>query len=108
MQYATTRRERPMWPRTSIMLALTAAFSVCAHAQQEKTLAAIDVIGSTPLPGIGQPRNEIAAPVQSATSRDIARSGALELGDFMNRRLGSVHVNELQDNPFQMDVNYRG
>ena len=50
----------------------------------------------------------MAAPVQSATSRDIARSGALELGDFMNRTLGSVHVNEMQGNPFQMDVNYRG
>jgi len=90
------------------MLALTAAFSLDAYAQQEKTLAAVEVIGSTPLPGIGQPRNEIAAPVQSATGRDIARSGALELGDFMNRTMGSVHVNETQGNPFQMDVSYRG
>ncbi len=79
-----------------------------AHAQQEKILPAVEVIGSTPLPGIGQPRNEIAAPVQTARSRDIERSGALELGDFMNRTLGSVHVNEMQGNPFQMDVSYRG
>lgn len=90
------------------MLAIAAILSPAAHAQQEKTLSAVDVIGSTPLPGIGQPRNEIAAPVQSARSRDIERSGALELGDFMNRRLGSVHVNEMQGNPFQMDVSYRG
>ena len=26
----------------------------------------------------------------------------------MNRRLDSVHVNEIQSNPFQPDVNYRG
>ncbi len=26
----------------------------------------------------------------------------------MNKRLGSVHVNEMQGNPFQPDVNYRG
>ncbi len=68
----------------------------------------VEIIGNTPLPGIGQPRNEIAAPVQTANRRDIERSGALELGEFMNRRLGSVHVNEMQGNPFQIDVNYRG
>ena len=102
------RYRRPLWPQSSLLLALAAAFSPQAHAQQEKSLTTVDVIGSTPLPGIGQPRNEIAAPVQSATSADITRSGALELGEFMNRRLGSVHVNEMQGNPFQMDVSYRG
>lgn len=91
-----------------IMLAFIAAISLNARAQQEKTLSAVEVIGTMPLPGLGQSRNEIAAPVQSASSRDIAGSGALELGDFMNRRLGSVHVNEIQGNPFQIDVNYRG
>lgn len=96
------------WSQTSIVLAMAAAVVPAAQAQQEKTLLAVQVVGATPLPGIGQPLGEIAAPVQSATSRDIARSGALELGDFMNRTLGSVHVNEMQGNPFQMDVNYRG
>lgn len=68
----------------------------------------VEIIATTPLPGIGQPRNQLAAPVQTATSDDIASSGALELGEFMNRRLGSVHVNEMQGNPFQMNVSYRG
>ena len=72
------------------------------------TLPKVEVIGTSPLPGLGQPRNEIAAPVQSASSRDIAASGALDLSDFMNRRLGSVHVNEMQGNPHQVDINYRG
>jgi outer membrane cobalamin receptor len=97
-----------LFNNASIMLALTAVFSSNCHAQQETTLPAVEVIGNMPLPGMSQPRNEIAAPVQSASSRDIERTGALDLGDFMNRRLGSVHVNEMQGNPFQMDVNYRG
>jgi outer membrane receptor protein involved in Fe transport len=79
-----------------------------AKAQQTNTLPPVEVIANTPLPGIGQARNEIAAPVQSATSRDIASSGSLDLSDFMNRRLGSVHVNDMQGNPYQMDVSYRG
>ena len=51
---------------------------------------------------------EIPAPVQTATARDIEESGALNLADFLNRRLDSVYVNEIQGNPFQPDVNYRG
>ena len=97
-----------------IALALVAGFVSNVPAQQapqvpqDKTLPAVEVIGTTPLPGVGQPRDEIAAPVQSATKKDIERSGALDLSDFMNRNLGSVHVNEMQGNPYQMDVSYRG
>ncbi len=77
-------------------------------AELSSELAPVTVIANTPLPGIGQPLNEMAAPVQTATSRDIEASGASDLADFMNRRLGSVHVNEMQGNPYQLDVNYRG
>ncbi|CAM3648350.1 TonB-dependent receptor [Polaromonas hydrogenivorans] len=108
MPHSVVHHGRQRWPRTALALALAAAFNLHAQAQQEPALSTVEVIGSTPLPGIGQPRNEIAAPVQSATRRDIEASGALELGEFMNRRLGSVHVNEMQGNPFQLDVSYRG
>lgn len=108
MQHHIFYRGPLTWSQTSIVLAMAVTVVPAAQAQQEKTLPAVQVVGATPLPGIGQPLGEIAAPVQSATSRDIAASGALELGDFMNRRLGSVHVNEMQGNPFQLDVNYRG
>ena len=96
------------FPKTACVLLLSAALSHWANAQNAATLPAVEVVGSMPLPGLGQPRNEIAAPVQSATQSDLKNSGALELGDFMNRQLGSVHVNETQGNPYQMDVNYRG
>ena len=47
-------------------------------------------------------------PVQTATAADVENSGALDLGDFMNRRLNGVFLNEMQGNPFQPDVNFRG
>lgn len=68
----------------------------------------VQVIATTPLPGIELPVNQIPAPVQTATQVDIANSSSLDLGDFMNRRLNGVYINEMQDNPFQPDVNYRG
>jgi len=74
----------------------------------EVELAPVTVVGTTPLPGIGLSKDQIAASVQTATARDIAASGATDLAEFLNRQLGSVHVNEVQGNPFMPDVNYRG
>jgi outer membrane cobalamin receptor len=68
----------------------------------------VTVIGSTPLPGVGLPADEIPAPVRVLSSQAIEASGALDVGSLLNRRRGGVHVNELQGNPYQADVNYRG
>lgn len=68
----------------------------------------VDVIATTPLPGVEFKPHEIPAPVQAATKNDIEQSGAIDLSDFLRRRLSAVHVNEIQGNPFQADVNYRG
>jgi len=68
----------------------------------------ITVAGTTPLQGSDLPISRIPAPVQTAIGRDLDRSGALDLSDFLNRRLNGVHVNEIQSNPFQPDVSYRG
>jgi outer membrane receptor protein involved in Fe transport len=68
----------------------------------------VEIIGTTPLPGMGLAKEQIPAAVQTANSRDMEKSGALDLSDFLNRSLGSVHVNEVQGNPFMNDVNYRG
>jgi outer membrane receptor protein involved in Fe transport len=45
---------------------------------------------------------------QRATAEDIAASGALDLSEYLNRRLGSVYLNATQNNPLQPDINYRG
>jgi len=68
----------------------------------------VTVIGATPLPGVELPPMQVPGPVQTATDRDIDRSGALEVADFLNRRMNGVFVNEVQNNPFQPDVTYRG
>lgn len=68
----------------------------------------VDVVANTPLPGMNVPLNEIPAPVQAASQTDLTNSAALDLGDLMNRRLNGVFLNDMQGNPFQPDVNYRG
>jgi len=68
----------------------------------------VDVVAATPLAGTDLSKNQIAGPVQTATAADIEDSGGVDLSDFMNRRLNGVYLNEMQGNPFQPDVNFRG
>jgi len=68
----------------------------------------VEVVGTTPLAGIDRSIDEIPAPTQAATERDMEQSGALHLSDFLNRHFNGVYLNEIQGNPFQADLNYRG
>ncbi|MFG6488776.1 TonB-dependent receptor [Roseateles sp. BYS78W] len=77
-------------------------------AQAQIQLERVEVVGLSPVAGADVPRDWIAAAVQTARAADIERTQALDLSSFMNRRLGSVHLNEVQGNPLQPDVNYRG
>ncbi|MET0279944.1 MAG: TonB-dependent receptor [Steroidobacteraceae bacterium] len=79
-----------------------------AAAEPETVLPAVVIVATTPLPGAELDSNHIAAPTQTATADQIAASHALDLTAFMNRTLGSVYVNDVQNNPLQPDLNYRG
>src|SRR5579863_5799336 len=68
----------------------------------------VDVVAPTPLPGTDLSLDEIPTPVQTASARDLDRSGSLDLADLLNQRLSGVHINQNQENPYQPDVSYRG
>lgn len=67
----------------------------------------VTVVGTTPA-GSDVAAQDVPAPVQGATAADLEHAAALDVTDFLNRRFGAVHVNEVQGNPYQADVNYRG
>jgi outer membrane receptor protein involved in Fe transport len=68
----------------------------------------VTVIEAAPLAGVDLPIAKVPSPVQMATSDDIERSKALDLSAFLTRRFNGVFANEIQNNPFQPDINYRG
>jgi len=116
---STRRRVVPVRPRQrgfvirTLALALLVSLPAAAFAQAPQlppgsTDFTVTVVGTTPLAGVDVPADQVPAPVQTATDRDIDRSGALTVADFLNRRLTSVYITESQNNPFQPDVNYRG
>jgi iron complex outermembrane receptor protein len=66
------------------------------------------VTATTPLHGSRLPRDRIPANVQTATAQAIADQRSLDLSAYLNDALGSVHVNDVQGNPLQPDLQYRG
>ncbi|HEY5666694.1 MAG TPA: TonB-dependent receptor [Gammaproteobacteria bacterium] len=91
--------------RTPVAVACYLAFGAPGLAQEPEQL--VEVIGRTPL-GADIAVNQIAANVQRVTAEEIASQHALDLTQFMQRNLGSVLVNEAQNNPLQPDLQYRG
>jgi len=91
-----------------LALALLALAAGRVAAQATATLPGVEVIGTTPLPGIGVPRDQIPSNVQTIDARRLRDRQSLNLPDALSSAIGSANVNEMQGNPYQMDVNYRG
>ncbi len=71
-------------------------------------LDTIEVIGVSPLSGRGVALDKIPGHIQSVSSAQLQDAQSTSLADYMNRYLGSIHINEAQNNPLQPDVYYRG
>jgi len=68
----------------------------------------VEVVSTTPVGATGLKRKKISGNVQSAEDEEINRHEALSLPDFMNRKMQSVNINDVQNNPYQPDITYRG
>lgn len=90
------------------IVAIFSSSPVWAQAATEAQLPQVEVVGTSPLPGIGIEKNKLPYEVQSVTGEAIYRSQSLNLTEFMSRNLSGVNVNEVQGSPFQADVTYRG
>ncbi len=99
--------QKSPFPRPAVCACFPLLMSL-PWAQAQTAPQQVEVIGVTPIPGPDLPREQIPSAVQISRSVDVARSQAGNLGEFINQRLGSVHVNEIQGNAYQPDINYRG
>ncbi len=72
------------------------------------TLPAVEVIGTTPLPGTGIDRDKVPANVQSLTHSDLTREGTPSLINSLKDRTGGVSTNDNLVDAFQPDILYRG
>ena len=101
---------RPHFPAPTLtLLASLYACALSALAQPVSTeLPRVEVIRVTPVPGLGVPKDQIPGNVQSAGDQALRDAQSLNLPEFLSARMPSVTINEVQGNPYQLDVNYRG
>lgn len=118
MTYRTAARPRPAATLAAIAAAIAVAIGAgwpggpaWALDDPAGTTAAphvVEIIGLTPLAGVGLAREKIPANVQTLDGAAATGTDGANLPDALNRRLGSVFVNDIQGNPFQPDVSFRG
>ena len=82
--------------------------AIAQNPAEQLETPSVRVIGVTPLPGFGMPPEQIPANVQAVTGAEISRQQSINLPEFMSQRLPGVNINEIQGNPFQPDITYRG
>jgi outer membrane receptor protein involved in Fe transport len=95
----------------AIAIALAFSSSLAAGAENVATdleTPTVEVIGTTPIPGLGTPAAQVPSNVQVTTGKRIAEQQSLSLPDFLNQSLPSVSISEVQGNPFQPNVSFRG
>jgi iron complex outermembrane recepter protein len=84
------------------------SYTLLAEEQDAVELEAVEVLGVTPLQGSSVSAEKIPANVQTVNADQLKKAQAISLSEYINRYLGSVSVNEAQNNPLQPDIYYRG
>ncbi|MET0962431.1 MAG: TonB-dependent receptor [Noviherbaspirillum sp.] len=100
--------------RSALAMAVAGTFACSNGAQAQGNpaealeLPTVEVIGTTVLPGLGTPIQDVPSNVQLLNSSGIAQQRQNTLADHLEQNAGSVTVNAAQGNPHQPDVSFRG
>ncbi|HSI25533.1 MAG TPA: TonB-dependent receptor plug domain-containing protein, partial [Methylotenera sp.] len=98
-------------PKSMLLAALVAnALPYLAIAEETSIITTdkVEVISTTPLKGVGLPKELIPANIQSVKGEDMVDQNNLSIADFLSSGMLGINVNEVQNNPYQPNVNYRG
>jgi outer membrane receptor protein involved in Fe transport len=94
-------------------VAILAAYAMphaawAANKAEAIELGKVEVVGTTPLAGVGLPLEQIPSNVQVVNGEAMQEQKSLTIADYMNNNLVGVSINETQNNPYQPDVLFRG
>ncbi len=68
----------------------------------------IEVISTTPVPGIGISVKKVPSNVKGASATDIDKTNNYSAAEYLEKNLPSVTVGDAQGNIFMPDVSFRG
>ena len=102
-------RRRPN-RRSTLALAAAALSAPAAWAQAASSTPAsqVEIIGTSPLAGLGVDRNLLPYASQTVRRDALNQAQAEQMTDFLARRMAGMQVNDIQGSPFQADLTFRG
>ncbi len=89
------------------MLTLIFFFNFTLAFSQED-LGSVEVIGTSPLPGILIDKADFPNTTQSITKSNISSNLSKSIVELMNENLSGITVKDIQNGSFQKNVDYRG
>ncbi|HKW80931.1 MAG TPA: TonB-dependent receptor [Casimicrobiaceae bacterium] len=90
------------------MFAAASAPAGAANPAEALEALKVEVIGTTPLPGLGTPLADVPANVQMFGQRDLSRQPFQNIAGFLDRGAASVGIGSAQGNAYQQDLSFRG
>ena len=103
------RNKKIVYLLTPIALASAQFFMTSAHADDVVgTLPTVEVVGVSPVASFNVPLNQYPGNIQVLRENDIESQKSSSFSELLGRSAASVNLNEIQGNPFQLDLNYRG
>ena len=110
----STQRHLQLKPLKAMLLAALAILAMPQQATAAGNKAEaletdkVEVVGTTPLPSIGTPINQVPSNVQTGSSKQFEQQQSLDLSEYLDNNLGSVNTSNTVANPYQADVQFRG
>jgi outer membrane receptor protein involved in Fe transport len=95
-------------PVFALTLAITGSLPHSRADAADIGAPAVEVVGLSPVRGLEQPRDEVPGHLQSIDARTLKESKRQPLPELLGNRISGINVNEIQGNPYQADVNFRG
>ena len=98
--------------KQALLLAIASCFAAPPLLAQEaatgeEVLPDVRIIATTPVGSTGIPITKFAGNVQTINQKDMPRD-LQGFTDVLNQNIGSVHLNDTQGNPYNIDLMYRG
>ena len=94
--------------RTGVMLAAGATRNLDVTLQVAALAEQVDVVGLTPVLGVGIERDRVAGTVSVVETDELLARGSASFADTLHERLGSVTLEGTTTNPFQPTLRFRG
>ena len=68
----------------------------------------LEVIGTTPVPGLGVSTDEISTKATISNSEIIEQAQAINMTEVLESQAPSLMIGDVQNNPYQPNLYYRG